>query len=410
MSNALISDEKKIEILNSLLKSTEFQSSKYGKLIEYLIYADIKGEELKEATIAIDCFQKDSTFNPAIDSSVRVYLSNLRKKIEHYYLTDGKEDEFKINIPKGSYQIEFINNVNEPRKIKFGFYKPAFFVSFILLVAFIVLFFWSNNPLSKQPAGIIDSNDFIWNDFINSKKKTLIVLGDYYFFSMPYAEGRQSYIRDIEINSKSDMQSFLEKNPSFADKISPTYHTWLEESHPWCIARILPSFVLAETNFEIKLSSEIQLQDLQNYNIVYIGPYKSLNILANITNNLNFKYTLHQGASSIDFHEISTNNNYSYSWKTNSQTNARNDYATVLKVAGPSANKFIFFISEHDFGNVSTVKYFTDSIKLKDFADKLSTDHFEALFEVTGIVRTDFTIKLLRMNELKSDFKINFEE
>ncbi|MBU1101881.1 MAG: hypothetical protein KKA84_15895 [Bacteroidetes bacterium] len=410
MSETMIPTEKKLEVLKNLLESQEFQSSKYKKLIEYLVNANINGEELKETTIAIDCFDKDSSFNPAIDSSVRVYLSNLRKKLEHYYLTDGKKDGLKLRIPKGHYQIEFItiDPVCEPGN--HIFYKRGFFLSITLLIIFLGFAFLKGSFFSRLPANLIPKSDEIWTDFLTSETKTIIVLGDYFFFSMPYAEGRQSYIRDIEINSKADLDKFLLENPSYSEKMTPTYHTWLEENYPYCLAKILPSFAFSETNYEIKLSSEIQLADLQKYNIIYIGPYKCLNLLSNITENLNFSYHLHQGSSSLNFHEIESGVDHVYDWKTNPQTNGRNDFSIVLKVPGPNKNKFMFFISEHDFGNISSVKYFSNALKLQEFEKDLSSAHFEALFEVTGIIRTDFTIKMLHRNELQSDFKVNFGE
>jgi hypothetical protein len=401
--------EKKIEILNNLLNSNDLKSEKFSKLLKYLVKAEINGDEIKEAIIAIDCFDRDSSFDPTIDSSIRVYLSNLRKKIEHYYLTDGKDDQIQITIPKGSYQIEYVDNLVKSIVKKNSFYKNAFYISLLILITLLVAILISHFSSPALSSEIIPSKDAIWNDILTSEKKTLIVLGDYYFFSMPFSKGRQSYIRDIEINSSSDLKDFIAANPLFKNKISQTYHTYLEESYPWCLSQIIPSFIHFNTKYEIKLSSEIQLNELQKYNIIYIGPYKCLYILKDITENLNFKYSLHQGSSSLEFREILTDSIYSYRWKTNPQTNAKNDYSIILKVAGPNDNTFIFFISENDFGNASSVKYFTNPEKLAQFEKEIDSDYFEAVFEVTGIVRTDFTIKLLHINKLSSDFMITFQ-
>ena len=65
--------------------------------------------------------------------------------------------------------------------------------------------------------------------------------------------------------------------------------------------------------------------------------------------------------------------------------------------------------SLHDFGNLATVKYFMNPDRLNEFTQNISSDYFEALFEVTGIIRTDFDIELLFVNELYSNFKIKLE-
>ena len=87
---------------------------KYQDFLKYLVDVSERGESPKELTIAIDFFGKDKNFDPAVDSSVRAYVSNLRKKLEHYYLTLGQADEIQVELPKGEYCIEFIQREIEP--------------------------------------------------------------------------------------------------------------------------------------------------------------------------------------------------------------------------------------------------------------------------------------------------------
>jgi hypothetical protein len=104
-----ISANTKQRILEEILESEDFhQAQKYQDLLRYLVRASINGETVKESTIAVECFSKNTAFDPAMDSSVRAYISNLRKKLEHHYLTKGKDDEIKLTIPKGHYSVEFV--------------------------------------------------------------------------------------------------------------------------------------------------------------------------------------------------------------------------------------------------------------------------------------------------------------
>ena len=164
--------------------------------------------------------------------------------------------------------------------------------------------------------------------------KTLIVLGDYYFFYLPFENGRHSYIRDVEINSEEDLNDFLKNNPQYSTRISKTYHTYLDESLPICISKILPSFNHYKLQYELKMSSELQLDDLQKYNIIYIGSYKCLYLLSTITRNLHFQYFQKPGSSTLIYHQQSDSVDYQYTWLINPVTNARNDYAIVVKASG----------------------------------------------------------------------------
>lgn len=413
MNAKAIDSEEKRRILEKVLGSRSFQKArKYQELLRYLTESALKGVDIKESTLAVEFFGKKDVFDSAIDSTVRAYVSNLRRKLEHYYLTDGIHDEYQIVLPKGDYKIDFALTPipSETPSRQLAFRLPSLVLISTLLVLLILVIWLGAEKIirDRRDNRYIKKNDPIWHDLFESNKKTLIVLGDYYFFSMPLDSGRQSYIRDVRINSEEELAAFLGNHPQYKAKASKTYHTYLEEHIPWSLACILPSFVYHNKEIELKLSSEVQLADLQRYNIVYLGPYKSLKVLRTVTRELNFKYRLDDHRR-LDFFDRSSGKNFTYTWVTNPETQARNDYAIVLKVSGGNDNTFLFFLSQHDFGNVSTTKHFTDAAYLKELRKGITSNYFEALFEVKGIVRTDFEIKLLHVNAINADFHIELK-
>jgi serine/threonine-protein kinase len=58
---------------------------------------------LKEYLVGVEVFNKLETFDPRIDSIVRVEARRLRSKLERYYQTEGRDDEVVIQFRKGSY-------------------------------------------------------------------------------------------------------------------------------------------------------------------------------------------------------------------------------------------------------------------------------------------------------------------
>ncbi len=411
MNHVELNTTTKQRILEEILESEDFrQAQKYQELLRYLVRTALSGESVKESTIAVEFFSKNAAFDPAMDSSVRASISNLRRKLDHYYLTQGKDKDIRLTIPKGHYNVEFLHT-SEPVKRSFRFARKRLsllYVAGILAVlAGMVIFLQRFAMPSKSSFHVIPQNDPVWSALFTNNLKTLIVLGDYYFFSMPVDSGRLNYIRDIAINSDEDLEAFVASHPALQKKIAKTYHTYLEEHIPWCLSYILPSFVSHGKTVELKLASEVQLEDLQKHNIIYLGPYKTLQILKTVTRNLNFKYSPQKGGSTLTYFLQDSNKTYTYSWLTNPETKARNDYALVVKVFGYNGNVFLFFISEHDFGNISTVKYFTNPAQLKEFGRLVASGHFEALFEAKGIIRTDFSMQMLHINKLHSDFEID---
>ena len=58
---------------------------------------------MKEYLVGVEVFNKMETFDPRIDSIVRVEARRLRSKLERYYQTEGREDQIVIQFRKGSY-------------------------------------------------------------------------------------------------------------------------------------------------------------------------------------------------------------------------------------------------------------------------------------------------------------------
>lgn len=65
------------------------------------------GAAIPEFDIAYQALGRRKDFNPLNDNIVRVQMAHLRKRLEQYYATDGKEDTIVISIALGSYRPLF---------------------------------------------------------------------------------------------------------------------------------------------------------------------------------------------------------------------------------------------------------------------------------------------------------------
>ena len=61
-------------------------------------------ESLKEYAIAVEVFERDASYDPAIDATVRVEAGRLRSRLREYYAEQGKNDTLVIDMPKGGYR------------------------------------------------------------------------------------------------------------------------------------------------------------------------------------------------------------------------------------------------------------------------------------------------------------------
>jgi hypothetical protein len=108
--------EEKQSILAAVLASREFvRSPALAKLLKYLCEQTFQGKihEIKEFTIAADVYGKDLHFSEKRDSLVRVEVSRLRRRLQHYYDTEGVESQVRIVIKSGTYRPDF-ERLDEP--------------------------------------------------------------------------------------------------------------------------------------------------------------------------------------------------------------------------------------------------------------------------------------------------------
>lgn len=92
--------------VQKILASRGFiRSRRLGQFLRFTVeqFLDGKQNELKEYLVGVEVFEKRESFDPRIDSIVRVEARRLRAKLEHYYRTEGVQDPVVIHFPKGSY-------------------------------------------------------------------------------------------------------------------------------------------------------------------------------------------------------------------------------------------------------------------------------------------------------------------
>lgn len=92
--------------LARILGSADFaQSDRMKSFLSFVVEEALaeRGDRLKEYTIATEVFERDESFDPQTNTIVRVEAGRLRRRLERYYLTDGRDDGVRIDLPKGTY-------------------------------------------------------------------------------------------------------------------------------------------------------------------------------------------------------------------------------------------------------------------------------------------------------------------
>jgi TolB-like protein len=92
--------------LARILESANFSATdRLRAFLAYVVKESLAGraDRIKGYTIATDVFGRNPSFDAHSDPIVRVQAGHLRRALELYYLTTGKQDPVVISIPRGAY-------------------------------------------------------------------------------------------------------------------------------------------------------------------------------------------------------------------------------------------------------------------------------------------------------------------
>lgn len=100
--------------MERMLASKLFKGSRrLSRFLRFTVEQTLAGDRdrLKEYCIGLEVFEKPESFDPRMDSIVRVMARRLRILVNTYYQTDGRDDTVEIHFDSGSYVPSFRTRV-----------------------------------------------------------------------------------------------------------------------------------------------------------------------------------------------------------------------------------------------------------------------------------------------------------
>ena len=101
----------RVQLQHILADQVFLQAGRISRFLQYIIDEMLAGraQNINQYALASDVFDRDDTFDPAIDAIVRVEAGRLRSKLREYYEETGQHDPVLILLPKRTYvaRLEF---------------------------------------------------------------------------------------------------------------------------------------------------------------------------------------------------------------------------------------------------------------------------------------------------------------
>jgi hypothetical protein len=413
------------EIISNLQNDPLFKNAeKYKILLQYLYKCYQSDKIPTEFDIAADVFYKDKDFNPAEDTTVRVYIYRLRKKLDEYYEGPGKHDPIVIQIQKGTYHIEFLKHseLNKRKVLKFKQYLyPAIVFILLVLIAFLSIKYISvRNQLYKNDD--IRGDKLVWSDFTSNGLPTIYAIGSLYAYYYYLEQFDRSWlVRDDAINNELELNDFEEKYHLDKNNISIPDWKIIPKSAALHYGKLLPIFQLKTSNLELKPTDELKWNDIENNNIIYVGHFHNLNILNSIfpRNRLISQVKSAEHGVKKYFIEVKTSEIdtlYPIILSENKSRHLETDYVVVSKIPGPRNNVILFICSFSSMGRLKLIETLTSAKMLSELEQNIlktnnrTPKYFEMLVKVSGFLDRGLETTIMHFFELPSDFVLMKEQ
>lgn len=380
------------------------RSTVYVHLLDYLLACAADNRQPKEFEIAVDVLKRDSSFDVARDSAVRVCVHQLRKRLDKYFITIEPDSPIHLHIPKGQYTVVATSNdAKLASATKLARNSRRHYMTYLIVAALIAinLWQWFDEPDSIHSELSRTLNHPLWAAIQDDEIPVLIVMGDYYIFGELDENGRVSrMVRDFMINSRQDLNNLFMHDTSLQNFYRDLDMTYMPEGSAEALMHVTPLIHAMGKRMNITMMSRLNTSDLRNNHIIYIGYISAMDKL----NNLYFSASsLIPGRSFDEIYNKDTGIYYNSNAGLPEQGQPFRDLALVAGWPSSGGNQFVLISGTRDAGLMHAAQVASDGKRLSEAGGSATGNSFEALYEVYGVDRMNFDASLLYQKTIDPD-------
>lgn len=374
------------------------RSQVYPRLLRYLAAATTAHRVASEIDIATDVFSKGGEFDSNQDSSVRVYVHNLRQRLDRFYEENSNKTS-RMSIPKGEYRLDF-GAVEAPqpdsaiRTRSLKSYTAYGFVALLLcnLILLITLFSSTESEVNE----VAESR--IWAPILSSDRPLLIVVGDYFIFGELDSYGRVSrMVREFNVNSPDDLVDLQLHQGSDAESYMNLNLSYLPQSMAFALNDVLSVVHSQDKRATIIPSSNLRTSDLKSNDILYLGYLSGLGILESYV----FAASVLEVGTTYDEVLHRSSGRYFLSNAGIPDRKTYQDFALLKTFPGPgSGNQILVAAGTRDAGLTYIAEALASHETTQQIGNRMRSfdqniNSYEALFKVVGSDRTSLDANLI---------------
>ena len=384
------------------------RSKHYGALLQYLVSCSGQNRQPKEIELATDVLGKADDYDVSADSSVRVYVHQLRKKLNAYYDQNELDAAYKLVIPKGSYSLAAIATTPIVKSsafslARFGVSNSLLFAVVVLLSANLLYMFGQRSEASRPPSQFAAAHP-VWETVLGDDQPILLVMGDYYIFGELNANGNVArMVREFNVNSLSDLEDLQFSDIEHTENYLDLDLSYMPEGSAYALAKVVPLLQNSGKSVNITMMSDLTSADIRSNHIVYIGYISALDKLTSMT----FAGSgLRIGRSYDELFNTKTAEYYTSDAGLPEEGDPFRDYGMFATFPASIDTQVVLISGMRDAGLMHTAQAVSNTLALDELVVSIDSDtdealaSFEALYEVFGVDRLNFDANLVYSNLL----------
>jgi hypothetical protein len=386
------------------------RSAPIQKLFDYLLSRSQEGAAPKEIEVAEAVFGRRADLDLSLDSTVRVYVHRLRRKLDDFYAGPGKDEPVRLAVPKGEYRLVPISRAQEQEIVKLAPEAPGRWLRPWMAGVLAGLLVLTLAAL----AGVLilhDRTGFAfarrspaWTTLVRSDRPITLVVGDYYIFGEFDAhQDVVRLIREYDVNSPGDLANHMVAHPELAGRYTDLDLYYLPTSIAEALKSLMP--VLAPTQaardrIRVITASHLTPDMLKRNDIVYVGYISGMGFLRD-TVFAGSRFRI--GETFDELIDVSTGHRYvSQEGGPEFGQEVRRDYGYFASFEGQEGNRFMVIAGTRDVAVMNTAETVSSRAGLKALTQASKKDRsFEALYEVEGVNRVNLRGKLVMTSPLR---------
>jgi hypothetical protein len=369
------------------------------KLLRYLAKqaVDHPGEPVKEYQIATEVFGRPPDFDPQSDSAIRVQAGRLRTKLAEYYAAEGVDDPVLVELPKGSYHLEFRLRAPVAKRISSNASESArtgllsksrsetwkiVAVTFAVLFAASLVVLFSLLAMRRSPALASGQDDsppvpeafrIFWKPFLSGPNEPTVIFSNAAFVGRPEV-GLRYY------------------NP-VRDSKDLVFDHYTGVGEVLAVHNLDHIFELLHRQIRVKRGSLFSLDDAQNNDLIFVGSPSENLTLTEIPGTREFVFQrLASGHRKGDLAIVNVHpepNEPKSVLASPSNSPLTEDYGVVALLPGLNSGRWVMILAgTTTFGTEGTVEYACRQNSVEELLLRLSVSKdgevkpFEALLRV----------------------------